>query len=185
MGSESDNVVESMRQALHSGTGHLKHVPGLLKRILREGMWRSRYANRLRREVTFDRFEDFVVTAPLEGLGATVDLVRKFVRDDPEALSLFDQAVQRPVGANQHSEGDDNVHTQERPTGNSRERALRKLRRDAPELHALVLAGEVSPHGAMKQAGFRKDPTPLIVMQRAWKRASEEERSVFLRWVEE
>ena len=42
------------------------------------------------------------------------------------------------------------------PTGNTRQRALRKLRKDAPELHARVIAGEVSPNAAMIEAGFRR-----------------------------
>jgi hypothetical protein len=34
--------------------------------------------------------------------------------------------------------------------------ALRKLRRDREDLHKRVLAGEISPHAAMIEAGFRK-----------------------------
>jgi len=45
--------------------------------------------------------------------------------------------------------------------GNSEQYALRKLRKSAPELHARVLAGELSGHAAMVQAGFRK-PTLII-----------------------
>lgn len=39
--------------------------------------------------------------------------------------------------------------------GTSREYALRRLRKDAPKLHARVLSGQMSPHAAMVQAGFR------------------------------
>lgn len=41
------------------------------------------------------------------------------------------------------------------PQGTSKDRALRKLRTDAPELHAEVLAGNLTAHGAMVKAGFR------------------------------
>jgi hypothetical protein len=39
--------------------------------------------------------------------------------------------------------------------GGSATYAIRKLRRSRPDLHAKVLAGELSPHAAMVQAGFR------------------------------
>ena len=34
--------------------------------------------------------------------------------------------------------------------------ALRRLRKDRPDIHARVLAGELSPHAGMIEAGFRK-----------------------------
>jgi hypothetical protein len=39
--------------------------------------------------------------------------------------------------------------------GTSRTYALARLRRDRPDLHDRVLAGELSPHAAMVQAGIR------------------------------
>jgi len=47
-----------------------------------------------------------------------------------------------------------------RPQGNSRACILRRLRRDYPALHALVLDGTLSPHRAAITAGFRKPPGP-------------------------
>jgi len=49
------------------------------------------------------------------------------------------------------------VHTfPPRPSGNSQESALRRLRKDRPDLHELVLNGERSAHAAAIEAGFRK-----------------------------
>lgn len=45
--------------------------------------------------------------------------------------------MQRPVGTNQHAEGVDNIHTHERPSGTSKDAALRRLRKDRPDLDAL------------------------------------------------
>jgi hypothetical protein len=42
-----------------------------------------------------------------------------------------------------------------RPEGNSRDKALRRLRDHRPDLHAQVLANELSAHAAMVEAGFR------------------------------
>ena len=42
------------------------------------------------------------------------------------------------------------------PTGTSRLRALRRLRAERQDLYERVLAGELSPHAAMLQAGLRR-----------------------------
>jgi hypothetical protein len=43
-----------------------------------------------------------------------------------------------------------------RPTGNSAAAAMRRLRKDCPDIYFRVLAGEVSAHAGMIEAGFRK-----------------------------
>jgi hypothetical protein len=66
---------------------------------------------------------------------------------------------------NQHTGGEagtvDNINSSspeetERPSGTSREAALRRLRKDRPDLHERVIARELTPHAAMVEAGFRK-----------------------------
>jgi hypothetical protein len=62
----------------------------------------------------------------------------------------------------------DDVHV--RPAGNSAARALRKLREDRPDIHMRVLAGELSPHAGMAEAGFRKvkvDPRAIEKLESA------------------
>jgi hypothetical protein len=53
-----------------------------------------------------------------------------------------------------YNENDD-VHIS-RPAGNSAAAAIRRLRKDRSDIHARVLAGELSPHAGMIEAGFRK-----------------------------
>lgn len=81
-----------------------------------------------------------------------------------------DEKNQRPRGGNNNPEGlggksgkaivnDNNViidKERDSPVGNSREKGLRELRQKAPELHAKVLAGELTVNAACVQAGFRK-----------------------------
>lgn len=71
--------------------------------------------------------------------------------DDPEAVDLLDRALQNPPSA--HIAFDNVQGTA--PTGTSADAALRRLRKDRPDLHARVLARELSPHAAMVEAGFR------------------------------
>jgi len=51
--------------------------------------------------------------------------------------------------------GGKDINTSGRPTGTSRAYALRRLREQRPDIHARVLAGEISPHAGMVEAGFR------------------------------
>ncbi len=89
----------------------------------------------------------------------SVDLVRRVVADDTETLDLLDRAMQRPA----HIHADSDISTVKDPNkrGTSRDYSLRKLRKDAPELHADVLAGRVrralpGPAHATAPAGTRK-----------------------------
>lgn len=143
-------VVESLGSALRDGEHGLHTVPWLLKRALAEGSWREFVTQRGER-VEHEHFAEFVTTPPLKGIGSSVDLVRRIVADDKEALDLLDQALQNPHGGDQSK----NNNIQVAPQGTSAARALRKLRKDAPELHSDVLAGHLSAHAAMVKAGFR------------------------------
>lgn len=59
-----------------------------------------------------------------------MDLVRRIVKDDPEALDLLDQALRNSGGRPPKTV--DNVHASgtAKPDGNSRDAALRRLRKD-------------------------------------------------------
>jgi len=151
--------VAALIDTLRRGGSALESVPHQIKQILRDETWRH-FVTRLGKEVRHERFADFVTTPPLAGLGANVALVRRLVADDTEALALFEKALKSDQ---QH--GGDRVSAEARskvnninlapPRGTSKDYALRKLRKDAPELHAEVLAGRLSAHAAMVKAGFR------------------------------
>jgi len=138
---EADLVVERLRHAIGEGNAGLSHVPGLLKRTLKESSWRERVISRTGEKVEFSSFVKFVEAAPLEGLGADLRLIKNLVRDDEEAKDLLDQAL---------------YNIQPTETGTSEVRALRRLRKDRPDLHSQVLAGDLSAHKAMVDAGFRR-----------------------------
>lgn len=127
-------------------------VPGLLKKIINEDMWRERVIQQTGELARFTSFADFLTGAPLAGLGEDIRMVRHVCVDDPEALDALDRVLQRPPSVHPAV---DNIHSTERPSGTSSTRALRRLRKDRPDLHAKVLDGSLSPHAAMIEAGFR------------------------------
>lgn len=150
------NLVEALGSSLRSGDHGLKAVPGLVKRVLVEEAWRS-FVTQRGELVEYDRFEEFVSTPPLKGLGASLGLVKSIIRDDPVALDLLDQATQTEHGGARDKLY--NIQLEEsvgHPSGTSREAGLRRLRKDRPDLHAEVLAGTLTTHAAMVKAGFRR-----------------------------
>ena len=88
---------------------------------------------------------------------ARVKAARAAQRDDAR-----DRANLRPTGRPAKAEtvynDESDVHAFDRPSGNSRAAFLRRLRKDRPDIHARILAGEITPHGGMVEAGFRKKP---------------------------
>ncbi|MBL3670653.1 hypothetical protein JL475_32730 [Streptomyces sp. M2CJ-2] len=145
-------LVEALGSSLRRGGNALEDVPALVKRVLREEAWRE-YVTPRGEVIQHDRFADFITTPPTAGLGASVDLVRRIVLPDPEALDLLDQAIVGRQG--ERTDLVSNRNEVPRPVGTTKAAALRKLRKDKPELHADVLAGRLSAHAAMIQAGFR------------------------------
>ena len=94
---------------------------------------------------------------------ARVKAARAAQRDDAADLRNL-RPAHRPKKAESVYATDRVVHASERPSGNSRAAFLRRLRKDRPDIHARVLAGELSPHAGMVEARFRK---PRSVMERA------------------
>jgi len=71
-----------------------------------------------------------------------------------------------------------------RPQGNSAKAAHRRLRKDRPDILARVLAGEITAHAGMIEAGFRKRKSRKLSavdrLLRLWANATPEERAAFL-----
>ncbi len=153
------NLVEALGSALREGDHSIGTVPGLVKRVLREESWRE-FVTQRGEHVRHERFADFVVAQPLRGIGGSVKLVRRIVADDPEAMDLLDRAMQAGSRPGERRDLVHNMNGVEQPTaprGTSKEYALRRLRKDAPDLHAEVLAGNLTAHAAMVKAGFRPE----------------------------
>jgi hypothetical protein len=156
---KANNVwVEQLGSTLRHGGDALDSVPHILKTLLETEAWRC-FQPRMGPEVTHERFVDFITTPPLAGLGTNVDLVRRVISGDIEAVDRLDQALKNPTG---HPISSVNI-IDERPRGTSKDYALRRLRKDAPELHADVLAGKLSAHAAMVQGGFRPRTFTVLV----------------------
>ena len=94
-------------------------------------------------------------------------------RERYQGLDAFDRASQRPAHRPAKSE---NVHSSGRPSGNSAAAFLRRLRTARPDLHARVLAGEISAYAGMIEAGWRSRPRAALTASGPAERAVIAER---------
>ena len=131
-----------------------------------------------------------------DGYGTSIATLKRICRDSPEALDAIDRACLRKPGGtnnasgvNQHSDSEvivDNIHNdrQERPSGTSRDAAIRRLRKDRPDLHEKVLREQITPHAAMIEAGFRKKLSNVEQMMSIWRKSSPQEKDEIFEWME-
>jgi hypothetical protein len=147
--------VNTLAEALNEASS-IANVPGLLKQIIGNDMWRKRYCKQTKKDVEFRRFTDFVTAHPPEGLGTNMQVLMSICRHsgDMEAVDALAQIEAMAPGGDRRSDsfkvGITNLEKND--TGY----AMRRLAKDTPELHAQVLAGELSPNAAAIEAGFRK-----------------------------
>jgi hypothetical protein len=136
-------------------------IPRTVKHILGDNewhveMWRKRHSDLVDEDIEFESFEQFVTTDVPRGLGCSIERLKHLCFDDTEALDAIDKALQHKPGKRKRKAvKSDNVRNKTNH-GNTRDRALRMLRSKRPDLHKRVLAGDISPHAAMIEAGFRK-----------------------------
>lgn len=95
-----------------------------------------------------------------------------------EPISLERVTVLARHGTNQHTRGD-SITTSS--IGRGRGYVLARLDRDHHhELAAEVRAGTISANAVAKQLEWRKPPSPLKQLRKAWKAATPEQRAEFL-----
>ena len=98
-------------------------VPIVFIRIMKEGAW-LHFKNVLNREVKPRDFKEFVETPYPSGVGSNLEILRKLIEGNNEAIDFYDSVTQRKPGENQYTMGVDNVNDH-RPDGNTKTYALR------------------------------------------------------------
>jgi hypothetical protein len=145
-------VVRSVAQSLLRGGAALRTIPTGVKTLIERDAWRH-FTTEAGHEVRHDRFEDFVTTAPLEGLGATVEQLERLCADDVEASHALRSALKRQAGRGSKSTNNISRNTIQ---GTARAYTLDRLSREAPDLYEEVKAKNLSANAAAIKAGFRK-----------------------------
>jgi len=147
-------------------------------------------------------FRQFIEAPYPVGVGSTVDAVSKLVRlshryeaGSPERAAklavmrekvrvLTEKESPRMPNNGELGGGHSSFDISKLPAsgqgGTSRAYNIARLKRDRPDLAALVLGGALSANAAAIEAGFRRRDTPLDTLRRAWGKASAAERAAFL-----
>jgi hypothetical protein len=171
-------VVSSLQHSLAEGAHGIDCVPKLIVRVIAENLWCEFYCEPMQSEVRHESFERYVTDNLPTGLGTTIRFLKNLCRDDTEAIEAIDRATKREpgneLGVNQHTRDElgtfDIIQDSKAPTGTSRDAAIRRLRKDRPDLLEKVIAGQLSAHAAAIEAGHRKKPSQAEVCVKAFRK---------------
>lgn len=148
-------MIQSLQQAIgHGGEQVFDVAPIVLRRVIEDRLWADRRDKDGR---PFRSFEAFATHILWQGLESSIPELLLYCRKHTEVAELIRREVGPAAahGTNQYSGGD--IVTSSR--GNSPTYALRRLKRDRPDLAEKVIAGKMSANAAAIEAGFRKRPT--------------------------
>lgn len=155
---EKGQLCQTTIEAFYDAKGGLKQFPGLLKKIIATKAWERR----ITRGKVFElaNLRELITESPLRGgWGEDVRTVEHVIKDDPECLAMFREAMVQH-GGDRRSEAikGNNVSLERQPRGNSRAFSIDRVKRECePEVVAKVMAGEISPHAALVKAGIREN----------------------------
>jgi len=174
--------VRDLGKAIGRGESGLAAVQALVRTIVRERAWQHFIIPETGESVSYaaDEFARFVAAPPLAGLGEDPTALRRLCADDAAAVAALDEATQPVLRQGRPNKDNIVMFSPTEQQGNARDYTLRRLKRDAPDLAAMVIAGVLSANAAAIEAGFRKRPTPADQLRTAWRKASAAERAAFL-----
>lgn len=147
-------LVEALGSSLRYGGSALNQVPDLLEQILDEEAWREFTTPRgelARHEV----FDDFVITPPTKGLGASMALIERIIGTDrPELLRKLRDARKRRPG--RPRKGEEKTLESKGISWGTADHEADRLAREAPDEYEAVKRSEKTIHAAAVAAGIRK-----------------------------
>jgi len=151
---EKGQLCQSTIEALYEATGGLRHFPGLLKKIISNKAWERRINKG--RVIELSSLRELITEKPIRGWGEDPKKVEAVIKDDPECLALYREAMKCQ---GERTDLLDNIKEVESPGGTSKAYTCERLKRVAPKLFEEVKAGRMSANAAAIQAGIRKKPT--------------------------
>ncbi len=151
---ERAQLCQSTIESLYEATGGLRPFPSLLKKVIETKAWERRRVGG--KVIELKSLRELIVSKPVHGWGEDPSKVEAVIRDDPEALAAFREAMLGEQG--RKPETDNNVIPIDTPQGNSRAYSITRVQRECDaETVAAVMAGEMSPNAALVKAGVREN----------------------------
>lgn len=173
---ECGQLCQSTIQCLYSVTGSLSNFPGLIKKIIKNEAWKRRLNKG--NVIELSSFRELITEKPIRGWGEDPKKVEAVIKDDPECLALFRDAMKMKPGPKIDS-CNNITTTKPQTTGTSRAYSLDLVQRKCdPEVVAKVMSGEMSPNAALIKAGIRKVPTPLETCVKAFAKCEDKSEAI-------
>lgn len=151
---ERGQLCQSTIESLYEATGGLRQFPSLLKKVIAERAWERRVCRG--KVIELGSLRELITAKPVQGWGEDPSKVEAVIRDDPEALAAFREAMKHQ---GERTDLGNNVPEVDRqPRGNSRAFSIARVQRECDaETVAAVMAGEMSPNAALVKAGVREN----------------------------
>lgn len=175
---EKCQLCQSTIESLYEATGGMKQFPGLLKKIIANKAWERRLSKG--KVIELASLRELITEKPVRGWGEDVRTVEAVIKDDPECLAMFREAMVQHGGDRKSEAIKSNNVTidSEQSTGNSRAYSIDRVKRECePEVVAKVMSGEMSPNAALVKAGIRENRQVYVPKEPA--KAVEKLRELF------
>lgn len=168
---ELGQLCQSTIQSFYSVTGGLSNFPGLLKKVIINRAWERRVNKG--NVIELKNLRELITEKPIRGWGEDPKKVEAVIKDEPELLAMFREAmVERPGKRPKQDPDISDIVTNKTSDdrGNSKTYTCERLSKVAPELFEEVKAGRMSANAAAIQAGIRKKPRPEEVCIKAFRK---------------
>ncbi len=176
---EKGQLCQSTIESLYEATGGMKQFPGLLKKIIANRAWERRVNKG--KVIELASLRELITEKPIRGWGEDVRTVEAVIKDDPEALAMFREAMKLKPGTRTDlttNSSEDAGHARNTIHGNTRAYSIDRVKRECePDVVAKVMSGEMSPNAALVKAGIRENRQIYIPREPA--KALEKLRSQF------
>ncbi|NBX97248.1 hypothetical protein EBQ81_00075, partial [bacterium] len=150
---ERAQLCQSTIESLYEATGGLRQFPSLLKKVIATRAWERRKVGR--KVIELKSLCELIVSQPVHGWGEDPSKVEAVIRDDPEALAAFREAMKHQGERTDLCTNGTEVKS---VTGQTRAYSIARVQRECdPETVAAVMAGQVSPNAALVRAGVREN----------------------------
>ena len=153
-----EDPITIAQKSIGSGSNYLlRTLPHAITLIIKQELWRGR-TDKDGNE--FKSFREFCEYRIIWGLEIEYDKLRTYCSVDEECTRLLNE-IEPALGEHGNRIGDENSrnrvgNTKSVNDGYDSTYALRRLKRDHPELAQAVINGELSANAAAIKAGFRK-----------------------------
>ena len=162
---ESGQLCQTTIECLYRTSGGLKNFPGLLAKIIEGKAWERRECRG--KIIELNNLRELITSKPIRGWGEDSKKVEAVIKDHPEVLAMYREAMRGQEGGDKKSKGITNNNvmgdSQAKTTqGNSKAYTLSRLEREAPELFKAVCDGKTTANAAAIEAGFRQKTFTVV-----------------------